>query len=66
MVNETVSFGMSALLTVLGLAVLLYGVSLNNGQALNAPIVVGGLFVLLATGVLSAAVQNLEGGHGAE
>jgi hypothetical protein len=66
MVNEARSFGAAALLTILGLAVLLWGVSLNNGQAPNGPIVLGGAIIVVAIAILSAGVIRLDARHEAE
>lgn len=45
---------------VLGLAVLVFGVMQNAGQALNAPMVVGGVIVLAAVGLLAGWAMRLE------
>ncbi len=63
MVNESVTFGLSTLGVIGGLVILLWGVSLNSGQALNAPVVAGGVVVLLAFGLLTTGVARLDGEH---
>lgn len=63
MVNETRTFGLVAVLAVAGLVVLLYGVSLNSGQALNATMVVGGAVLVVAVGALTAAVAAVDADH---
>lgn len=59
--NETRDFGLATLLTVVGLAVMLWGVSLNNGTAFNGPMIVGGLVVAVGIGLITVAVMRLEG-----
>ena len=61
MVNETRDFGLATLLTVVGLAVMLWGVSLNNGTAFNEPMIVGGVVVAAGIGLITVAVMRLEG-----
>lgn len=63
MVNEAANFGISVLGTIVGLAILLFGVSQNAGQSLNTPMIAGGVIVLAAMGVLTAWLFRLEGGH---
>jgi len=61
--NDTVLFGLSQVALLAGLATLLYGVSLNAGQAVNTPMIAGGVIILVATGALVA--PGLAGdGHG--
>lgn len=45
---------------VLGLVILVLGVMQNAGQALNALMVVGGVVVLAAVGVLAGWAMRLE------
>lgn len=47
---------------VLGLVVMLYGVSLTAGQSMNAFMLAGGGIVLLAIGVLTAWEMGGDGG----
>ena len=63
MVNEPRAFGITTVGIVVGLLVLLWGVSLNSGQALNAPMIAGGVIALAAVGMMTYAVWQLEGGH---
>lgn len=63
MVDETRTFGAATLLTVVGLAVLLWGVSLNNGTEFNAPMLAGGAVIAVGIGVIMVAVMRLEEGH---
>lgn len=65
MVNETRDFGLATLLTIVGLAVLLWGVSLNNGTAFNQPMVAGGVIVAAGIGLILVAVMRLEEPHDA-
>lgn len=65
MVNETRDFGLATLLTIVGLAVLLWGVSLNHGAAFNGPIVAGGLIVAVGIGIILVALMRLEESHDA-
>jgi len=60
MASQRTIFGSAFGLTLLGLAVMLYGVSLNNGAGPNAPIAVGGTVVVLAVGVLAAGVIGID------
>lgn len=63
MVNESVTFGMSGLGVIVGLAIMLYGVYLESGMELTTPVIVGGVIVLAAFGLLTAGVARLDGGH---
>lgn len=63
MVNESVTFGMSGLGVIVGLAIMLYGVYLESGMELNPLVLAGGVIVLAAFGLLTAGVARLEGGH---
>jgi len=56
MVNESRTFGAAAALTVAGLLVMLYGVYLDSGLAMNAPMVVGGTIIVVATTVLTVGI----------
>lgn len=60
MVSETGTFGTATLLAVVGLAVMLYGVSLNNGTAFNEFMAAGGVIVGLGVGIIVVAVLRLE------
>jgi hypothetical protein len=59
MVNESRTFGVVVLLTLGGLGVMLWGVSLNSGMALNTPIIAGGLVLVVATGVFTAGINSI-------
>lgn len=65
MVDESVTFGLSALGNVVGIVLLLYGVSLTAGQELTTPMVVGGVVILAAIALHTAALASLDGGHAA-
>ena len=60
MVNETRDFGLATVLTVAGLIVMLWGVSLNDGTAFNTPMVAGGVVVAVGIGIITVAVMRLE------
>lgn len=64
--NETRSFGAATLLTVVGLAVMLYGVSLDSGLVFNQAMAAGGVIVALGIGILVVAVMRLEAAPEAE
>lgn len=65
MVNESANFGITILGLLVGLAIMLFGVSQNAGQALNGLMVVGGVIVVAAMGVLTAWLLRLrEPQHG--
>ncbi len=67
MVNESTMFGASLVGIMTGLGVLIYGVTLNNGEELNEIMLAGGVVVLAAFGLLTLGVARLEepegGGH---
>lgn len=65
MVNETRDFGLATALTVAGLVVMLWGVSLNNGTAFNTPMIAGGVVIAVGIGIITVAVMRLEGADGA-
>ena len=66
MVNESLTFGASTILVIVGLAISLYGVSLNSGQALNMLMIAGGVSILTGIGVLTAGIMRLEDNPTAE
>ena len=66
MVNEAFTFRVSTILVIVGLAISLYGVSLNSGQALNIPMIAGGVSILTGIGVLAAGIMRLEDNPNAE
>lgn len=45
---------------VAGLVILLYGVTLNSGQAVNTPMVAGGVLALCGIGVLTLGILTLD------
>jgi hypothetical protein len=61
------TFGLSLAAILAGLGVLIYGVTLTNGEHLNELILAGGVIVLSGFGVLTLGVAGLEepegGGH---
>jgi hypothetical protein len=59
MVDESMTFGLGLVGVVLGLAVMLYGVSLTSGESLTTPTAVGGAIVLLAIGFHTYGVMAL-------
>lgn len=61
--SEARTFGAGTALTVVGLAVMLYGVSLNDGTAFNAPMLAGGVVVGAAIGLVLLGVNRLEAAH---
>lgn len=58
--NESVTFGLALLGIVVGILVMLYGVSLNAGQSVNAPMLGGSVAVLLSFGGLTLGVAQLD------
>lgn len=66
MAKESTTFGLSMLLLLVGLAIMLYGVTLNNGQSLNATMLAGGTVAIVGVGVLTGGVLTLDSGHAAE
>lgn len=60
MVSQRVAFGSATVLNVVGIAVLLYGVSLNSGTAVNAPMAAGGLILAAGVGIITIRVHRLE------
>ena len=53
MANDSIPFAASIVLTLVGMGVILYGVSLNYGESLNMPMVAGGVVLLLGIGILT-------------
>jgi len=54
---EAATFWLALLGTLLGMAILLYGVSLNSGVALNTTIVAGGVIMLIALALHTAGIM---------
>jgi hypothetical protein len=65
MANESVTFGLSTLVTVLGLVIMLYGVSLTAGMELTTYTILGGVVVLGAITLHTAALMSMDDPHGA-
>jgi len=63
MVNETRDFGLATLLTIVGLVIMLWGVTLNNGTAFNQPMLIGGAVIAVGIGIILVAVMRLEADH---
>lgn len=66
MVSETGTFGWAVVLTVVGLVVMLYGVSLDNGTSFNPTMAAGGAVVAVGIGIILVGVLRLEAAHEAE
>lgn len=60
MTDESRLFGLSLVGVLAGLGVLIYGVTLNNGEELNEIMLAGGVVVLAAFGLLTLGVARLE------
>lgn len=60
MADESRMLGLATIGVIIGAGVLLYGVKQTNGETLNAVMVAGGAVILIATGLLSAAVSRLD------
>lgn len=60
MEDDVVPFALTLAGIVVGLAILVLGVMQNAGQSLNALMVVGGVVVLAAVGVLAGWSFSLE------
>jgi hypothetical protein len=65
MANESVTFGLSTLITVVGLAIMLYGVSLTSGLSLTPYTIIGGVVVLGAISFHTVALMSLDDAHDA-
>lgn len=61
---DSAAFDLGIVGVIVGMVVLLYGVSLNAGQSLNAVMVVGGLIGLVSIFVMTVdTVRVGSGGH---
>ena len=60
MVTETGTFGAATVLTVVGLVVMLYGVSLDNGMTFNSTMAAGSAAVVVGVGLILVGVMRLE------
>lgn len=58
--KETSMFVLPPFLLIGGLVVVIYGVSLNSGQAINMTMVAGGVVMLVAVGILAFGLMTLE------
>lgn len=58
--SGTITFGSTLLFVAVGLLVLLYGVTLNSGQAVNTPMIAGGILALCGMGILTLGVLTLD------
>lgn len=63
MADESVTFGLSMLVTVVGLGILLYGVSLNAGLRLNGFMLAGGAVVFVAIAIHTGALMSIDDAH---
>lgn len=63
MVNDRTPFVLTILLTVIGLGIILYGVTLNYGAEFNGPMIAGGVVLLLGIGVLTAWIISVDEQH---
>lgn len=66
MVREPVTFGLSTLVNVLGLAIMLYGMSLTAGQSINDLMVLGGIVVLVGITIHTVGIMSLDTPLGTE
>ena len=64
MADESTVFGISLVGVLAGLAVLIYGVTLNNGEHLNELILAGGVIVLAGFGLLTLGIARIEDPEG--
>lgn len=62
MVSRDSRFDLLPLGILVGLAVLLYGVSLNAGQSMNGPMLAGSLIVVVVTFLFAYGAWAIEGG----
>ena len=60
MVNDRTPFALTIVLTLVGLGILLYGVTLNAGEQLNGPMIAGGAVLVLGIGALTAWIISLD------
>ncbi|PSQ48995.1 hypothetical protein BRD15_04410 [Halobacteriales archaeon SW_6_65_15] len=65
MATESITFGLSTLVTVVGLLIMLYGVKLTDGLAVSTPMIIGGVVVLGAIGLHTAGLMALDDPHDA-
>jgi hypothetical protein len=60
MVSESTMFSLAMGVLLAGLAVMLYGVTLNNGAALNPTIAIGGVVAIGGVLVLTRGIMSLD------
>lgn len=60
MADESTVFGVSLVGVLAGLGVLIYGVTLTNGEELNEIMLAGGIVVLAAFGLFTLGVAQLD------
>ena len=63
MANESVTFGLTTLVTVVGLAIMLYGVSLTSGLSLTTYTILGGVIVVGAIAFHTVGLMSLDDAH---
>ena len=63
MANDSPAFIVSTLTVVVGLLIMLYGVSLTSGEELTTFTIAGGLIVLAAIGIHTGALLRMEDAH---
>jgi len=66
MASDSIPFVASIVLTLVGMAIILYGVSLNYGESINMPMMAGGVVLLLGIGVLTQWVIAVDEAAGGE
>ena len=66
MASDSIPFVASIVLTLAGMGIILYGVSLNYGESINPPMVAGGVVLLLGIGVLTQWVIAVDEAAGGE
>ena len=59
MANDSITYGILVVGVTLGLALLVYGMSLTAGQSMNTPALVGGLISLGSVGIMVLKVARL-------
>lgn len=59
MANDAITYGILVIGVIVGLVLLVYGMSLTAGKAMNLPAIVGGVLALGAVGVMVLKVARL-------
>lgn len=57
MISQRATFATTLALTIVGLAVMLFGVTLNSGRAPNLPVAIGETVAIVAFAILTAGVM---------